>query len=128
MSTFWRQEFGGGVDVYETLCPAALSSVCDSDVSWLYCREVTEMTKQTHQEPHLPPSVDAVQPTTVDVITFSVQNTGSIDLSDYRDVNFRAQGVTHCQQDLRLVTSQLIKQLTPDTLRYNCRTRGTPAR
>ena len=86
------------------------------------------MTKRTLQEPHLPPFVEAVLPTSVDAITFSVQNTGSVDLSDYRDVNRWAQGVTHCQQGPRLVPSQLIKQLTPDTLRYNCQTRGTPAR
>jgi len=99
MSIFWRQEFGGCADVYETLCPAAQSSVGDSDISWLYCRQVTEMTKQTPQEPHLLPFVDAVLPTAADAITFSVQNTGYIDLSDYCDVNRWAQGVTHCQQD-----------------------------
>jgi len=63
------------------------------------------MTKQTLQKPHLPPFVEAVLPTPVDAITFSVQNTGSVDLSDYRDVNRWAQGVTHCQQGPRLVTS-----------------------
>jgi hypothetical protein len=59
MSTFWRQEFGSGAEVYETLC-AQHSSVGDSDISWLYCREVREMTKQTLQEPHLPPFVEAM--------------------------------------------------------------------
>ena len=93
MSTFWRQEFGGGAVVYETWHPAALSSVGDSDISWLYCREVTEMTKQTPQELHLPPFVDAVLPTPVDAITFWLLNTGPIDLSDYRDINLRVQGV-----------------------------------
>jgi hypothetical protein len=104
MSTFWRQAFGGGAEVYENLCAPALSSVGDSDISWLYCGEMTEMTKLSLQEPHLPPFVEALLPTPVDAITFSVQNTGSVNLSDYRDVNRWAQGVTHCQQDPRLVT------------------------
>ena len=56
MSTSWRQEFGGGAEVYKTLCAPALSVVGDSDISWLYCREVTEMTK-AHSSGPSPPSV-----------------------------------------------------------------------
>jgi hypothetical protein len=104
MSTFWRQKFGGGAQVYGTLCAPALSSVGDCDIYWLYCRGVTEMTKQTLHDHHLTPFVEAVLPTPVDAITFSVQSKGSVHLSDYRDVNRWAQGLTHCQQDPRLVT------------------------
>lgn len=42
MSHFWRKEFGGGAEVYENLCALALSSVGDSDISWLCCIQVTE--------------------------------------------------------------------------------------
>jgi hypothetical protein len=98
MSTFWRQEFGGGTKVYENFCAAALSSVGDSDIAWLYCSEVTEMTKQTLQELHIPSFVHTVLPTLADAISFSVHS-GSVDLSDCRDINRWAQGVMYCQQD-----------------------------
>jgi len=77
MSTFWRQEFRCGAEIYETLCCApALSSVGDSDISWLYCREVRGMTKQTLQEPHLPPFVEAMLPTPVDALTYRYRTLG----------------------------------------------------
>jgi hypothetical protein len=82
----------------KNVCAAALSSVGDCDISWLYCSELSETTKQTLQELQLPSFVHAVLPTLLDAISFSV-HIGCVDLSDCRDINRWAQGVTYCQQD-----------------------------
>jgi hypothetical protein len=82
----------------KNFCAAAMSSVGDYGISWLHCSEVSKMTKQTLQELHLPSFVHAVLPTLLDAISFSV-HIGSVDLSDCRDINRWAQGVTYCQQD-----------------------------